>query len=669
MNALRGLVQTIRTRKLVAAFISIIVVGGMGLVWLHQVNYGVGVSPDAIHYLSVAENLSIGRGFTGLHGGKFSMPPLFEFLVTLGISLTAENGVVVARYVNIGCFGLIIITVLAWLSPKVHSKFWLVWAGAICALSPALIHISLFAQNDSIHVLFAILSLYELDKWLIRSKKSSLILAATYASLSSLSRYTGFAVILTAILMISLKRGIIFRTKARYITIYLLISALPSAIWMLRNFFKIGRLTHAYWGESDFRSTLFGYKWELIKMIIGDLGDHYLWLTSQTFGITVASMRDYFLIFLAATLGVGIIYISRQKMGGGVTVPLVYILVYILFLSASFVFGIAEVEPRYLTPIYVPLMVVTVIVFDGSLKIFAQSERRSRTSKGVGLLIAVGLIILLVPPTIKKIGLWQESGISYASKTWTESETTRYVTSNPVSGIIYSNYSKVLFTHLDISDKVNISFRQLHRSFSDNDYHTWDDRDYRWRDENHSDKIDHNREIDRHVIWYTSKFSAINPPYDFLTIASLSELKIALILEDGVVLADEGLEPASALDAVLKDAKLVVRSEFDIYLGNSRIIYLADPCIINSDTLFFLHIVPADPDDLPDQPEASDVVFDNHDFDFERDGFRFGERCAAIRNLPDYDIDVIRTGQYDSQGDVLWKEEIHDLRLASRRSD
>lgn len=659
MNALRGLVQTVKTRKLVAAFIWVTVVGGMGLVWLHQVNYGVGLSPDAVRYLSVAENLSISRGSTGLYGGEFIRPPLFEFLVALGINLTAESGSVVARYVNIGCFGLIIITVLIWLSSKIHSKFWLVWAGAICALSPALIHISLYARTDSIYVLFTILSLYELDKWLIHSKKSSLILAATYASLTSLARYTGFAVILTALLIISLKRGVILRAKARYVTIYLLISVLPSAIWMLRNFLKLGGPIDTDPTENDLYFILFNAKWGFIKMLLGDLGDHYLWLLGQKFGITVTSMRDYFLIGLAAILGVGIIYIYRQKMGGEIAVPLVFFWVYILFLSAALILGITGFWMRYLTPVYVPLIVVIVIVLDRFLGISTQSRIRNITSKGVGL-IAIGFAILLVPPTIKQIRVWQESGISYASKAWSESETTRYIKSNPISGIVYSNYTRVLFTHMDITSKAKVSFRNLHRSLSANDYHTWDDRDYLWRDKNHSNEADHSREIDRHIIWYTSKFSAVDPPYDFLEIASLSELKIALILEDGVVLAEKGLEPALALDAVLRDARLVVRSEFNIYLDNSRIIYLADPCRdINADDPFFLHIVPANPDDLPDLLNASrNIDFDNHDFDFDRDGFRFGDKCAAIRNLPDYDIEMFRTGQYNSQGDVLWKEEI-----------
>ena len=509
------------------------------------------------------------------------------------------------------------------------------------------------------YTLLAVLSLYKLDRWLTQTKQSSLILAAVYASLSCLTRYTGFAVILTALLMISLKRGITLRAKARHINTYLLISALPSVIWMLRNYLKIGRLTAGYTSENDLLSILYdSARWEFIKMILGDLGDHYLWLLSERFGITVSTMRNFFLVFSAAILGVGIVYLYRKGMGGGLAVPLVFVLAYIVFLSASWQLDIAGFLPRYLFPMYVPLVVIVVIVVDRSLRIFSQSIKwplilRRNISKLFGL-VALGFMILLVPPTIKSIKAWQENGISYASKYWAESETNHYVDSITVDGIVYSNRARVLFTRVDISDKARISFRPLPRSLSDISNYYWDDRDYFWEDRNRG------HELDRHVIWYNLRYPTTDPPYDFLTVASLSGLKIAMIMEDGIVLADKGFEPALVLDAVLKDARLVVRTEFDVYLDDSRIIYLADLCReVNGEAPFFLHIVPANPDDLSDQRKVSDGNFDNHDFNFDQEGLRFGERCAAIRNLPDYDVESIITGQYNLEGEILWKENIY----------
>ena len=48
--------------------------------------------------------------------------------------------------------------------------------------------------------------------------------------------------------------------------------------------------------------------------------------------------------------------------------------------------------------------------------------------------------------------------------------------------------------------------------------------------------------------------------------------------------------------------------------------------------------------------------FNNYDFSFSLEGFFWGERCAVIHNLPDYDIKAIRTGQYTNEGE-LWGEE------------
>ena len=89
----------------------------------------------------------------------------------------------------------------------------------------------------------------------------------------------------------------------------------------------------------------------------------------------------------------------------------------------------------------------------------------------------------------------------------------------------------------------------------------------------------------------------------------------------------------------------IIRSDFDVYLNDRRLIYLNDQCgASNLDNTFFLAAFPVCVRDLPH--ERRQYGFDNLDFAFADYGFGGGERCFAVRQLPTYPIKRIHTGQY-----------------------
>ena len=110
------------------------------------------------------------------------------------------------------------------------------------------------------------------------------------------------------------------------------------------------------------------------------------------------------------------------------------------------------------------------------------------------------------------------------------------------------------------------------------------------------------------------------------------------------------------IDQDLTSSELIARGHFDIHLtGNNSLIYVREPCHnpdINDD--FFLHIIPLDLKDLPEQRRQ--YKFDGLDFVFFDRGFKEGQRCAAIIDLPEYDVASIRTGQHTNQGRI-WQNE------------
>ena len=123
---------------------------------------------------------------------------------------------------------------------------------------------------------------------------------------------------------------------------------------------------------------------------------------------------------------------------------------------------------------------------------------------------------------------------------------------------------------------------------------------------------------------------------------------------------------AEDIDALTRDnGRLAVSSHFDVYDvaasdsaisgGRRMLVYVKEPCSEeDARARFFLHLIPEDASDLPEERRPSG--FDNLDFSLHEGGGRRGERCVALRHLPDYPIAVVRAGQFAGQ-ERIWAEE------------
>ena len=122
----------------------------------------------------------------------------------------------------------------------------------------------------------------------------------------------------------------------------------------------------------------------------------------------------------------------------------------------------------------------------------------------------------------------------------------------------------------------------------------------------------------------------------------------------------ESLEAAAHSDyEALVSGEPVIRADFDIYVGDNTVTYAKEPCDrADTEAIFFLHLVPADVADLPD--DRKQHGFDNRDFSFDGRGVILDGACAVSIPLPEYDIIRIRTGQYvqvEAGFDNLWEVE------------
>jgi len=133
------------------------------LVLLRQTEFGPGLSPDSVAYISLARNLVRGEGFVTFDGQSTYWPPLFP-LVLAATGALHDDMIAAAAVVNAVAFGATVFIVAVWLRRYV-SPLLVAWAGMGLALSPAA-RVAAYVWSESMFVLFVVAALSSLDRFL-----------------------------------------------------------------------------------------------------------------------------------------------------------------------------------------------------------------------------------------------------------------------------------------------------------------------------------------------------------------------------------------------------------------------------------------------------------------------------------------------------------------------
>ena len=163
----------------------------------------------------------------------------------------------------------------------------------------------------------------------------------------------------------------------------------------------------------------------------------------------------------------------------------------------------------------------------------------------------------------------------------------------------------------------------------------------------------------RHLPGATKRIYGVRVGESCLWRAELPEVAIAqLHFHDILRFNLEGyLDDMRRSYAALAATTPAARSTFDLFLEDGTLIYVKESCTqADAEAPFFLHVVPADPDDLG--PMRRRHGFDNMDFQWSGTlAATFDGVCLLARKLPDYAIASIVTGQF-LVDEPLWRVEL-----------
>lgn len=633
-----------------------IAVAGAALALARQVGYGVGLVADAPTYLTVADSLRAGAGFTQYSIYSYlHWPPLYPVLLAVG-SLWVFDPRDVAGPLNAAVFALTIFAVGHCLRRHLQHRFLVVGAGLTIMLAIPLTSVAAAALSEPLFILLITLSLAQTAKFLDHGKSRDLALAATLTGLALLTRYTGIVVVLAILPLLISQRGVGWLEKAKGVFLYGLIAGLPTALWLLRNQLEYGRI----------RGDQYTAPYSLAAAM-DEIGNALAgWALRYNPDSSTAAVFAW--IALAALLA-GVVYALLRRRSGaegrwfwGLCAG--FALAYLAFLVAvKAVINPQDWGGRYLAPAYIPLLITAVFAVDRLLSYAARRNLRwlagrlpiisaalVKSGTGITSRLAIGVALVMcawlavgAALNVRDIRASNLYGAGLDGRQWANSEVLQYLRGLPAGSTIYSNALAVYFHtgHKDyrfIPSSLQDDTPQIAKA-PDGAYLAW--------------------------LYNVAGESSGNFDGGIPALRRMSGLAPVAELADGfIVRVNRDYSPATdyyraAYAGIAAGAygAPAARSVYDIYRHENTLIYARESCAAaDLEPMFLLHLTPGDANDLP--RHRRDDGFDNRDFAFRKYGAAFDGICLAVVPLPDYDIARLRTGQFVPDAGRLWTAEL-----------
>lgn len=635
-----------RVDKFLLLLIALSVLAAL-LILLRQINYGIGLQADSIGYLSAARNLAAGNGLVLASGWPLALwAPLFPVLTAIP-GFFGLDALPAASLVNAAAIGGLVFTAGWRLRRSCGATLPALWGTLAVMLSIPINQEGDLAVSEPVFLLFTTLALVQAERFLDAGKRGALVWAGVFTALACLARYIGITIIITVVLLLLFHTDRRLTEKAKNVAWFAVIPVAALGAWMVRNWLLTGFVT--------------GNRPPADKTLVDNLasGAEVLasWLLPGAWsdGNALAAW-PLALLVLAPAAGAGVLavrhYRQRGRLCGMLAAPAAFALIYLVALVASgSVTLLAELYNRLLSPAYVPLVFAAAVLLDwwqrrnaAAPAVVAVGLRVQRMAKALRLAPAVGLFLWLAyPAAANAVDLHRaitEGTGQYSNARWVDSGLLEYMERHLAGleyGRLHSNNEQLPYFYAGVT----AVFLPYDRSDLDRIYQT----------AAAADGI--------YVAWFVDERyrGAYRRGY------SREELVAALPAAQVLYESDHGalfyVDPESIrrdFDAAISELGApAAAAVYDVYIGDNRLLYRKEPCAAGDTAArFYLHIVPADSGDLPDDRRAHG--FANRDFDFDHFGLRIGDRCLISVPLPEWGITGLRTGQYTDAG-RLWESE------------
>jgi len=404
-------------------------------------HYGPGAEPDTVTYLAAARHLRAGHGFADIDGSPLTLfPPVFPAAVAAleGLGL---GPLPAARFLNAALFGLLVVLGGLWARRLTGSAAAGGVVAAVLALSTPMVAMASAALSEPIGIVLAVGCLMLLTESLRTGTGpggragAGLGLAGAAglaAGLACLTRYASVVLypVGGAVLLAGTGR---WRTRLAAAAAFLAAGLTPLLAWLARNVAAAGNAT------GDGRGTSALSPPASTRLTLAAVG---AWIlpggTPEAFRVVAGAG-----LCLAVVVPLGLM--ARRDRRAAVVLPVAAFVAAGVASVAWFEATMAiDPPPRFLLPVFVPLVVGAAVVVAGP------GRRRGRSPA-----LAAGLVVAVAALSLPRLGAFEmrarrDGLLDYSTPAWTASPLLAWLKAHPVPGTVASDDPYILDLRLGI---------------------------------------------------------------------------------------------------------------------------------------------------------------------------------------------------------------------------
>jgi hypothetical protein len=395
---------------------------GFFIIFLFTRHSGIGVCPDGVVYTTAAENLrTTGKYVDFTQDPVIDFPAFYSIFLSGLMWLTGLKPLVFAPFLNAFLFALIIYLAGVIMEQFEYKSKWYKAAILSCiVLSPGLLEDYSMMWSETLFILFLLLFMMAMYRYLRSGSKKALITAAIVTSVACITRYAGITIIITGGIIILLNNKLSLQKRFLDGVIFGAISPLLLLVNFWRNYMVSGTLT--------------GYREESITPLIANMHD-----AGVVFSNWLPFVHDNYstAIVVVTAIIAGLIilcyrqFVRDQRIVRYESIAAAYALFYVLFMIVTATVSRFEgLNSRFMTPAFIPLL------WSGSYWLVPLSKQSTTFVKKFSL-AALGLLILgsfQYQQIAADAGTWdgvKDAGIpGYTEDQWTKSETVQFIEKN-----------------------------------------------------------------------------------------------------------------------------------------------------------------------------------------------------------------------------------------------
>lgn len=199
--------------------------------------YGLSItpvlSPDSFTYLDVGKAIHT-KGLSSFFSSFTTSTPLFPLLIASGISLGMDP-LSSAHLITVLAFAFLIFPVF-YLGKEIGNEYVGFCSCILIVTSSTMWHLSTMVWTEMPFILFSVVALLFLVKYIKNNQLSFLIIGGFFIALASMERYVGIFLVFSSVVTIFAFELYLNKQKIWRSLVFLLISSTPVVILLIRNF-------------------------------------------------------------------------------------------------------------------------------------------------------------------------------------------------------------------------------------------------------------------------------------------------------------------------------------------------------------------------------------------------------------------------------------------------